>query len=84
MALGPGYRTDLIRKAQEGDSTFKAEHTEPYSIGIAQGNTTRKGRELGPSQVLFQMFVDRVELVNNKTGKPLPGETEVTGQEPAA
>ncbi|MEU0909974.1 hypothetical protein [Streptomyces althioticus] len=100
MALGPGYKTDLIRTAQERDSTFKAasqnegtlpgyigvkaEHTEPYSIGIAQGNTSRKGgRELGPSQLLFQLFLDRVELVKNKTGKPLPGETE-SAAEPAA
>ncbi|MBT3161549.1 hypothetical protein HTV80_00270 [Streptomyces sp. Vc74B-19] len=35
-----------------------AERTEPYSIGIAQGNTTRKHREPVPGRLLFQLFLD--------------------------
>ncbi|MGW6781787.1 eCIS core domain-containing protein [Streptomyces sp. NPDC054987] len=86
MALGPGYKNDLIRRANGGgyknananEGTLggyigvKAEDKEPYSLGIAQGNNGRNGRELGASQLLFQLFVEKVELVKNRSGKDLP------------
>lgn len=87
MALGPGYKNDLIRKANSGgdyrnaspnEGTLggyigvKAEDKEPYSLGIAQGNNGKNGRELGASQLLFQLFVENVELVKNRSGKDLP------------
>ncbi|MFI8202337.1 DUF4157 domain-containing protein [Streptomyces sp. NPDC085937] len=97
MALGPGYKNDLIRKANKSGGTYqnatanegtlggyigvKAEDREPYSLGIAQGNNGKNGRELGPSQLLFQLFVEKVELVKNRSGKPLPGETEAAQAE---
>ncbi|MFJ7780637.1 eCIS core domain-containing protein [Streptomyces yangpuensis] len=89
MALGPGYKNDLIRKANKDDGEYqnaspnegtlggyigvKAEDKEPYSLGIAQGNNGKKGREVGPSQLLFELFVEKVELVKNRSGKELPG-----------
>ncbi|WP_399553199.1 DUF4157 domain-containing protein [Streptomyces sp. gCLA4] len=89
MALGPGYKNDLIRKANKDDGTYqnanpnegtlggyigvKAEDKEPYSLGIAQGNNGKRGREVGPSQLLFELFVENVELVKNRSGKDLPG-----------
>ncbi|WP_234327827.1 DUF4157 domain-containing protein [Streptomyces sp. NRRL F-2664] len=88
MALGPGYKNDYIRKANAGGGDYKnanpnegtlggyigvkAEDKEPYSLGIAQGNNGKNGRELGASQLLFQLFVDNVELVKNRSGKELP------------
>ncbi|MFF4428463.1 DUF4157 domain-containing protein [Streptomyces sp. NPDC001513] len=88
MALGPGYKNDLIRKANEGGGAYKnasanegtlggyvgvkAEDKEPYSLGIAQGANGKNGRELGASQLLFQMFVENVELVKNRSGQDLP------------
>ncbi|MFJ8563296.1 DUF4157 domain-containing protein [Streptomyces sp. NPDC093514] len=86
MALGPGYKNDLIRKANGGgyqnananEGTLggyigvKAEDKEPYSLGIAQGNNGKNGRELGASQLLFQLFVENVELVKNRSGQDLP------------
>ncbi|WP_435845576.1 eCIS core domain-containing protein [Streptomyces erythrochromogenes] len=87
MALGPGYKNDLIREATGGgyqnasanEGTLggyvgvKAEDNEPYSLGIAQGANTKNGRELGASQLLFQLFVENVELVKNRSGQELPG-----------
>ncbi|MFJ1566596.1 eCIS core domain-containing protein [Streptomyces erythrochromogenes] len=87
MALGPGYKNDLIRKANGGgyqnananEGTLggyigvKAEDNEPYSLGIAQGANGKNGRELGASQLLFQLFVENVELVKNRSGQDLPG-----------
>ncbi|MFE0582654.1 DUF4157 domain-containing protein [Streptomyces sp. NPDC058874] len=89
MALGPGYKNDLIRKANESGGAYqnananegtlggyigvKAEDKEPYSLGIAQGNNGKNGRELGASQLLFQLFVENVELVKNRSGRELPG-----------
>ncbi|MFG2342220.1 DUF4157 domain-containing protein [Streptomyces yangpuensis] len=89
MALGPGYKNDLIRKANKDDGEYqnaspnegtlggyigvKAEDKEPYSLGIAQGNNGKRGREVGPSQLLFELFVEKVELVKNRSGKELPG-----------
>ncbi|WP_405428334.1 DUF4157 domain-containing protein [Streptomyces erythrochromogenes] len=87
MALGPGYKNDLIRKANGGgyqnananEGTLggyvgvKAEDNEPYSLGIAQGANSKNGRELGASQLLFQLFVENVELVKNRSGQELPG-----------
>ncbi|MFD8884257.1 DUF4157 domain-containing protein [Streptomyces erythrochromogenes] len=87
MALGPGYKNDLIRKANGGgyqnananEGTLggyigvKAEDNEPYSLGIAQGANGKNGRELGASQLLFQLFVENVELVKNRSGQELPG-----------
>ncbi|WP_435886096.1 eCIS core domain-containing protein [Streptomyces erythrochromogenes] len=87
MALGPGYKNDLIRKANDGgyqnasanEGTLpgyigvKAEDNEPYSLGIAQGANGKNGRELGASQLLFQLFVENVELVKNRSGQDLPG-----------
>ncbi|MGW8728580.1 eCIS core domain-containing protein [Streptomyces sp. NPDC055808] len=81
MALGPGYKTELIRKAEGGghkkasanEGTLpgyigvKAEENEPYSIGIAQGANGKNGREVGPSQLLFQLFLQNVSLVKDKT-----------------
>ncbi|MFD9371871.1 DUF4157 domain-containing protein [Streptomyces sp. NPDC060020] len=88
MALGPGYKNDLIRRANEGGGTYKnananegtlggyigvkAEDKEPYSLGIAQGANGKNGRELGASQLLFQLFVENVELVKNRSGQDLP------------
>ncbi len=88
MALGPGYKNDLIRKANEGGGVYKnasanegtlggyigvkAEDKEPYSLGIAQGANGKNGRELGASQLLFQLFLENVELVKNRSGKELP------------
>ncbi|MEU9160364.1 DUF4157 domain-containing protein [Streptomyces sp. NPDC048424] len=88
MALGPGYKNDLIRKANEGGGTYKnananegtlggyigvkAEDKEPYSLGIAQGANGKNGRELGASQLLFQLFLDDVQLVKNRSGQDLP------------
>ncbi|MFJ3964751.1 DUF4157 domain-containing protein [Streptomyces sp. NPDC090036] len=88
MALGPGYKNDLIRKANEDSGEYrnananegtlggyigvKAEDKEPYSLGIAQGNNGKNGRELGASQLLFQLFVADVTLVKNRSGKELP------------
>ncbi|OEJ34449.1 eCIS core domain-containing protein [Streptomyces subrutilus] len=88
MALGPGYKNDLIRKANKSGGDYKnasanegalggyigvkAEDKEPYSLGIAQGNNGKNGRELGASQLLFQLFVEKVELVKNRSGKDLP------------
>ncbi|MFF3726779.1 DUF4157 domain-containing protein [Streptomyces erythrochromogenes] len=87
MALGPGYKNDLIRNANGGgyqnananEGTLggyigvKAEDNEPYSLGIAQGANGKNGRELGASQLLFQLFVENVELVKNRSGQDLPG-----------
>ncbi|THA73153.1 DUF4157 domain-containing protein [Streptomyces sp. A0592] len=87
MALGPGYKNDLIRTANGGgyqnananEGTLggyigvKAEDNEPYSLGIAQGANGKNGRELGASQLLFQLFVENVELVKNRSGQELPG-----------
>ncbi|WP_107051950.1 DUF4157 domain-containing protein [Streptomyces sp. NRRL S-98] len=83
MALGPGYKNDYIRKANERGGDYKnanpnegtlpgyigvkAEDKEPYSLGIAQGNNGKNGRELGASQLLFQLFVENVELVKNRS-----------------
>ncbi|WP_435866839.1 eCIS core domain-containing protein [Streptomyces xanthochromogenes] len=81
MALGPGYKTELIRKGEGGghkkananEGTLpgyigvKAEDNEPYSIGIAQGANGKNGREVGPSQLLFQLFLQDVSLVKDKT-----------------
>ncbi|MFJ7591759.1 DUF4157 domain-containing protein [Streptomyces sp. NPDC097617] len=88
MALGPGYKNDLIRKANKDGGDYKnassnegtlggyigvkAEDKEPYSLGIAQGNNGKNGRELGASQLLFQLFVENVELVKNRSGQELP------------
>ncbi|MEU7604201.1 DUF4157 domain-containing protein [Streptomyces sp. NPDC041003] len=88
MALGPGYKNDVIRKANESGGTYKnasanegtlggyigvkAEDKEPYSLGIAQGANGKNGRELGASQLLFQLFVENVELVKNRSGQDLP------------
>ncbi|AQT70587.1 DUF4157 domain-containing protein [Streptomyces sp. fd1-xmd] len=87
MALGPGYKNDLIRKANGGgyqnananEGTLggyigvKAEDNEPYSLGIAQGANGKNGRELGASQLLFQLFVENVELVKSRSERELPG-----------
>ncbi|MFE7099809.1 eCIS core domain-containing protein [Streptomyces erythrochromogenes] len=87
MALGPGYKNDLIRKANGGEYQnatanegalpgyigLKAEDHQPYSLGIAQGANTKNGRELGASQLLFQLFVENVEVVKNRSGQDLPG-----------
>nr|WSX54868.1 DUF4157 domain-containing protein [Streptomyces sp. NBC_00974] len=91
MALGPGYKNDLIRKANADGGAYqnananegtlggyigvKAEDKEPYSLGIAQGNNGKNGRELGASQLLFQLFVENVELVKNRSGQNLPAPT---------
>ncbi|MFJ3979995.1 hypothetical protein ACIPXC_33495, partial [Streptomyces sp. NPDC090021] len=99
MALGPGYRNDLIRKANKDDGAYqnanpnegtlggyigvKVEDKEPYSLGIAQGNNGKRGREVGPSQLLFELFVEKVELVKNRSGQELPG-TAAAEQEMAA
>ncbi|WP_406137952.1 DUF4157 domain-containing protein [Streptomyces sp. NBC_01089] len=80
MALGPGHKTDLIRKAMGGEHQaatgnegtlpgyvgMKAEKNEPYSLAVAQGAKNKNGREAGPSQLLFQLFVQDVSLVKNK------------------
>ncbi|NDZ78956.1 DUF4157 domain-containing protein [Streptomyces sp. SID10853] len=88
MALGPGHKTELIHKAMGGEHQaatgnegtlpgyvgMKAEKNEPYSLAIAQGAKNKNGREAGPSQLLFQLFVQDVSLVKNKSGLPLPGQ----------
>lgn len=88
MALGPSYNSELIRSAQGGDYQnananegalpgyigVKAEENEPFSIAVAQGAKSKKGREAGPSQLLFQLFVADVSVVGNKSGTPLAGE----------
>ncbi|WP_336049864.1 eCIS core domain-containing protein [Streptomyces sp. CA2R101] len=88
MALGPSYHSELIRKAHGGDYQnananegalpgyigVKAEENEPFSMAVAQGAKSKKGREAGPSQLLFQLFVEDVNVVGNKSGTPLPGE----------
>lgn len=100
MALGPGYKNELIRQANQKEGTYqnatknegtlggyigvKAEDREPYSIGIAQGSANGSVRDLGPSQLLFQLFVEKVELVKNRSGKPLPGENAAAQAELAA
>lgn len=87
MALGPGYKNDLIRKANASGGEFqnatqnegtlggyigvKAEDKEPYSLGIAQGANGKNGREVSASQLLFQLFVENVELVKNRSGHDL-------------
>lgn len=88
MALGPGYKNDYIRKANERGGEYKnatgnegtlggyigvkAEDKEPYSLGIAQGGQSGERREVGASQLLFQLFVENVELVKNRSGRELP------------
>ncbi|MFF8784021.1 DUF4157 domain-containing protein [Streptomyces sp. NPDC015125] len=88
MALGPSYNSELIRKAHGGDYQnananegalpgyigVKAEENEPFSMAVAQGAKSKKGREAGPSQLLFQLFIADVSIVGNKSGAPLPGE----------
>ncbi|MFE1765810.1 DUF4157 domain-containing protein [Streptomyces angustmyceticus] len=91
MALGPSYNSELIRGAHDGDYQnasanegalpgyvgVKAEENEPFSLAVAQGAKSKKGREAGPSQLLFQLFVADVDVVGNKSGTPLPGEAAV-------
>ncbi|CAL9430248.1 hypothetical protein [Streptomyces sp. enrichment culture] len=100
MALGPGYKNELIRQANQKEGTYqnatknegtlggyigvKAEDREPCSIGIAQGSASGSVRDLGPSQLLFQLFVEKAELVKNRSGKPLPGENAAARAELAA
>ncbi|WP_243766698.1 hypothetical protein [Streptomyces sp. GC420] len=92
MALGPSYKTELIREANRraggpdyknasanegtlsGYIGAKAEENEPFSVAVAQGANTRRGREVSPSQLLFQLFVEDVNVVGNKSGTPLPRE----------
>ncbi|UUU37075.1 DUF4157 domain-containing protein [Streptomyces sp. CA-210063] len=93
MALGPSYKSELIRKANGGEYQnanpnegtlpgylgVKPEENEPFSVAVAQGANGKRGREVGPSQLLFQLFVENVSLVTNKSGTPLPGETAAAG-----
>lgn len=93
MALGPSYNSELVRRANGGtyqnasgnEGTLpgyigvKAEENEPFSVAIAQGAKNKKGREAGPSQLLFQLFVADVKLVSNKSGTPVPGEAVAAG-----
>ena len=90
MALGPTYKTELIREATKGKNYqnssenegalpgyigVKSEENEPFSVAIAQGaNNNKKGREVGPSQLLFQLFIEDVNVVKNTSGTLLPGE----------
>jgi len=50
----------------------KAEDEEPYSLGIAQGANGKNGREVSASQLLFQLFVENVELVKNRSANDPP------------
>ncbi|WUU43592.1 DUF4157 domain-containing protein [Streptomyces sp. NBC_00659] len=97
MALGPGYKNDLIREANKSGGAYKnaspnegtlggyigvkAEDKEPYSLGIAQGNNGKNGRELGASQLLFQLFIENVELEKNRSGKDLPTGVPASSQQ---
>ncbi len=73
------YKRQGYQNANANEGTLggyigvKAEDNEPYSLGIAQGANGKNGRELGASQLLFQLFVENVELVKNRSGQDLPG-----------
>ncbi|MFJ3756464.1 hypothetical protein [Streptomyces sp. NPDC090080] len=85
MALGPGYASELIRKSHPGSYQaanrnegtlpgyigFKSENHGAFSLSIAQGTLTKGIRLAGPSQLLFQLLVDTVTVVGNKSGIPL-------------
>lgn len=90
MALGPGYASELIRKSKGGEFQnanpnegtlqgyigVKAEENGPFSLAIAQGSkNTRDERDTSASQLLFQLCVEDVSLVGNKSGIPLAGES---------
>ena len=85
MALGGGYDSELIRKAKGGQFKnasanegtlpgyigLKSEEKDPFSLGIAQ-NKKKKGDSTA-SQLLFQLFVEKVSVEKNKTETDLPG-----------
>ncbi|WP_329295792.1 hypothetical protein [Streptomyces sp. NBC_01455] len=87
MALGPGYHAELIRKAgrdyqaaNQNEGTLpgyigvKAEQHGAFSLSLAQGTIANGSRTVGPSQLLFQLMVETVTLVSNKSGILLPGQ----------
>ncbi|MFH9570013.1 hypothetical protein [Streptomyces sp. NPDC017230] len=92
MALGgDSHKSELIRTAKGGNHPeatgneglrpgyigIKPEDNEPFSLSIAQGAIGKRGREAGPSQLLFQLFVESVRVVSDKT-KTLPLEESAT------
>lgn len=76
-ALGPGRKNEYIRaahgdsheNAHEAEGTLagyigvKSEEKEPYSISLASDRKTGPG----PSQLLFQLFVESVNIVGPAT-----------------
>ncbi|MFF7580977.1 hypothetical protein ACFZBE_39405 [Streptomyces sp. NPDC008061] len=95
MALGPGYASELIRKAGgdykaasqhkgslPGYIGLKAEQHGAFSLAIAQGSSLGSARVVGPSQLLFQLLVESISVVSNKSDTPLPGEPSLAGDKP--
>ncbi|CAL9482362.1 hypothetical protein SUDANB145_03050 [Streptomyces sp. enrichment culture] len=90
MALQGGKKAEAIRQAQGGEFQngtnnegvlqgyigVKAESNEPFSLSIAQGAPPNKRgeREVGASQLLFQLFVDTITVEKNRSGTLLPTE----------